>query len=216
MPVLKAAQRVAGVHGVAFNLEDMTSKAQEYLGQVRAEAAKIVAEAQREAVAIRQRAEQEGQAAARAAVEKSIDQKIAKQMQSVLPALQQAVGEMHQAREAWLAHWERSAIHLAAEMARRIVRRHLPDHPEIPLNLVREALGLAAGNAEIRILLHPADHEALAGQVRTLATELSSAATTKVLADPSIGRGGCRVETSHGSIDQQFEAQLARIEEELA
>ena len=27
--------------------------------------------------------------------------------------------------------------------------------------------------------------------------------------------GGCRIETLHGSIDQQFEAQLARIEEEL-
>ena len=35
------------------------------------------------------------------------------------------------------------------------------------------------------------------------------------MADPEIARGGCRVETRFGTIDQQFEAQLARIEEEL-
>lgn len=201
---------------MAFNLEDMTSKAQEYLGQVRAEAAKIVAKAEQEAVEVRRRAEKEGRAAAQAEAEKKIDAKIAEHMTTVLPALQQAVAEIRQAREAWTAHWEHSAIHLAAAMARRIVRQQLPDCPEIPLNLVREALGLAAGNPEIRVLLHPADHEALAGQVRTLAAELGGLAATKVLADPSISRGGCRVETSHGSIDQQFEAQLARIEEELA
>jgi flagellar assembly protein FliH len=33
--------------------------------------------------------------------------------------------------------------------------------------------------------------------------------------DPQISPGGCRVETQFGTIDQQFESQLKRIEEEL-
>jgi flagellar biosynthesis/type III secretory pathway protein FliH len=36
-----------------------------------------------------------------------------------------------------------------------------------------------------------------------------------VVADPQVSLGGCRVETRFGVIDQQFEAQLARIEQEL-
>jgi len=35
------------------------------------------------------------------------------------------------------------------------------------------------------------------------------------VADPDITPGGCRVDTQFGSIDQQLETQLARIEEEL-
>ena len=39
--------------------------------------------------------------------------------------------------------------------------------------------------------------------------------TAEIVADPAITLGGCRVETRFGIIDQQFEAQLKRIEEEL-
>jgi flagellar biosynthesis/type III secretory pathway protein FliH len=40
-------------------------------------------------------------------------------------------------------------------------------------------------------------------------------AELKFAGDPSITRGGCRLETRHGVIDQQLETQLARIEAEL-
>jgi flagellar assembly protein FliH len=40
-------------------------------------------------------------------------------------------------------------------------------------------------------------------------------APAEMIADPEISPGGCRIETLHGAIDQQFESQLARIEEEL-
>jgi len=63
--------------------------------------------------------------------------------------------------------------------------------------------------------LHPADHQALAPQVESLVAELSSLGAAEIVAGPEITRGGCRVETRFGVIDQQVEAQLARIEEEL-
>jgi flagellar biosynthesis/type III secretory pathway protein FliH len=37
-----------------------------------------------------------------------------------------------------------------------------------------------------------------------------------VVADESISPGGCRIETRYGEVDQQIEAQLRRIEEDLA
>ena len=48
-----------------------------------------------------------------------------------------------------------------------------------------------------------------------LVEELSPHIETEIMADAEITPGGCRVETRFGVIDQQFEAQLQRIEEEL-
>jgi len=44
---------------------------------------------------------------------------------------------------------------------------------------------------------------------------MSGLGDTQIIPDAAISRGGCRVETRFGAIDQTFEAQLARIEEEL-
>ena len=48
-----------------------------------------------------------------------------------------------------------------------------------------------------------------------LVQEMSGLGAVEMIADAGVSRGGCRVETRFGAIDQQFEAQLARIEEEL-
>ena len=81
--------------------------------------------------------------------------------------------------------------------------------------MVREALQLAAGCGQVRLLLNPNDHSALGSQMQLLVQEMSGLGETQIIADASISSGGCRVETRFGSIDQTFEAQLARIEEEL-
>jgi flagellar biosynthesis/type III secretory pathway protein FliH len=51
--------------------------------------------------------------------------------------------------------------------------------------------------------------------MQAVVRELAPLAQTELVADPQISAGGCRVETRFGVIDQQFESQLARIEEEL-
>lgn len=209
--ILRATDQNRGTSSVAFNFDDMTVQARHYLDKVRAEAAKIVAQAQQEAAAIRKRAEQDGQRAAMATVE----QVIQKQLTTVLPALRQAIQDIQQAKQTWLAQWESSGVHVAAAIAKRVIRRELTRQPDIPLALVREALELAAGSSHVRIHLNPADHSALRNQVQTLVREMSGLGEPQVIADEAITPGGCRVETHFGSIDQQFEAQLARIEEEL-
>jgi flagellar assembly protein FliH len=83
------------------------------------------------------------------------------------------------------------------------------------MTLIREALQLASGRGSVRLLLNPNDHRALGGQVHLLVEEMAGLGETQIVADAAISPGGCRVETRFGSIDQTFEAQLARIEEEL-
>jgi flagellar assembly protein FliH len=150
-----------------------------------------------------------------------VEQVIQKQLATVIPALRQAILEIHQAKQAWLAQWEATAIHLAAEIAKRLIRGELTRQPQIPQTLIREALQLAVDpgrvpGGEVRLLLNPDDHRALAGQVQLLVDEMAGLGETQIVPDAAISPGGCRVETRFGTIDQTFEAQLSRVEEELS
>ncbi len=213
--IIRATDHHRTNHTVAFNFDDLATKAGQYLDQVRAEAAKIVAEARQEAIRLKQKAEAEGRREGLAAVERMTEERLAQQLATLRPALEQAVQEIRHARQAWLHQWETGAVHLAAAIAARLLRREVSQTPEVTLTLVREALELAAGNSQLRIRLHPADHASLGGQVESIARELAPLAETELIADPQVAAGACRVETRFGVIDQQWESQLARIEEEL-
>ena len=200
---------------VAFNFDDMQDRAQSYVDQVRGQAAQLLAEAQRQADQIRKRSEEQGRQDALAQVDKLLDQKVAKELETLLPSLHQGIQAIQDSKQAWLRHWEQRTVQTAIAIAERILRRQLEQQPETTMELVREALQLAAGSAEITVHMHPSDLENLRGQVERLAAELCHLSPTAVVADPEIEAGSCRVETKFGSVDQQFHAQLARIEEEL-
>ena len=204
------------VRPVAYNLTDMVGQADDYLETVRQEAAKIIQRAQREAVGIQEQAEQAGRKAARDAVEALLDEKVSRQMQSLIPALNHAVSQIEDSKGQWLRHWETSVIKLATSIAERIIRHEIKAEPELTLEWVREALRLAAGSAEITVRLCPEDHQTLRTEADSLASLFLPLATANIIADPNITQGGCRVETEFGAIDQQIETQLARVEEELA
>lgn len=213
--VIKSQDRARASHGVAFNFEDLATQAGKYLDAIRTDAARIVAEAQQQAARIRQSAEAEGRLAGEQAHDELMERKVAQKLETALPAVRHAAAELQQAKQAWLARWEQSAVHLAAAMAARVIRQELTRSPQIPLKLVREGLDLAAGSAELRIHMHPADHAAFGGQIERLIGEFSRIGSAQVVGDPEISVGGCRIETQFGVIDQRFEAQLARIEQEL-
>ena len=209
--VIRATDRHRGASAEVFNFDDIAVRAKTYLGGIRTEAEESVERARREADTIRSRAERDGRQAAMDAVEEMIR----KQLSTALPALRKVIEDIQHAKQAWLTHWEAGAVHVAAAIAERLIRRELPEHPEITMTLIREALELAAGSSQLRIRMNPDDHKALGGKVEMLVEELSGLAGAEVTADKEITPGGCLVETQFGVIDQQFEAQLKRIEEEL-
>jgi len=196
----------------AFQFDDV---GQSYVGRVRSEAAKIIADARREAVQIKAKAAEEGRQAALQAVEASLKTRLEQQLKNVLAALQQAALAIEQSRHAWQQHWERHAVELAAGIAERLCRREIARQPEISIAWIRESLELAAGSAQMTLRLNPQDHAMLGPQVEAIARQVASAGTLQIVADASVTPGGCRIETEFGSLDQQLEAQLARITEEL-
>lgn len=203
------------VRGAVYTFNNMRTQGEDYVSNVRAEAAKIIQEANAEAASIRKKAHEAGEAAARQSIEKLLEEKLGKHLITLRPALDSLVSGLDTARDAWLAHWEKSAVSLSIAISERVIRRELENDPGIATEWVREALDLAAGSSEITVRLNPNDHKHLESQVSKLAASISRISDTTIVADEAITAGGCRVETKHGAVDQQLETQLARLEEEL-
>jgi flagellar biosynthesis/type III secretory pathway protein FliH len=216
--VIKSGQRlVTGRAGKlpAFNFADVADRAGDYLQQVRREAAGILEQARREADSIRERAKQEGTQQALDVAAQQARTDLGQQLQTVLPAVRQLVDELKQSRQQWIRQWEDNVVHLAAAIAARMMRRQAIEEPQITVGLIREALQLAADCGEVVLHLNPADFETLQPQLEQLKSEFGKLAPTNVVPDPQITPAGCRVRTKFGAIDQQIEAQVARIEQEL-
>jgi len=204
------------IQSVAFSFADMGDQADDYLETVRQEAAKIVQQAHREAEQIRRQAEIAGRKAAEAAVDRILEEKVARRMDTLVPALEQLASQINDAKGKLLNHWEHSALKVSTAIAERVIRRQLDRQPEIALDLIADALRLAAGAAEITLYVNPTDLANLGSQVERLGATLCRLLPSQIVADPEVTPGGCRVQTTFGEIDQQIESQLRRIEEDLA
>lgn len=209
--VIKQADIARSNRSIAFNFDDMAHQAGKYLDQVRAQAAEIIAQAQRDAQRIRQEARQAGQAD----FQQQIQEEVGRRLESFSPTIQQVITQFRETRHAWLRHWEASAVQVAARMAAHVCRQELSRHPAISVELVREALELAAGSGQVRVFLSPQDHHHVSAHLSQLSTQFAGLASVEWLPDPQLPPGGCRLETMFGTIDQSFDAQLARIVEEL-
>ena len=203
------------VQSAAFNFEDMSHRADDYLATVRRQAAQIIAQAKQQAAQIGQAAMEQGQLAATAQAEEVLQVQLDQKLASLLPALHQAIESIRHSKQAWLKQWEQKTVQLAAAIARRVIRRELSESPEITLDLVREALQLALGSGQIRLHLHPKDYESLGQGIEQITASIGNLAPADIVPDPGISLGTCRVVTEFGVVDQTIDAQLERIEEEL-
>ena len=203
------------VQPVAFSFADMRGQAGDYLDSVRQEAAKIVQEAHRQAEQIRRQADAAGRKAAEGAIERLLDEKVTKRMETLLPALDQLVAQINDAKGELLGGWERSALKVTTAIAERIIRRELSRQPQIKLDLIAEALRLATGSSEMSLHVNPTDYEQLGPQIERLAKTMCQLAPTDIVADAEISAGGCRVKTRCGAVDHRIEVQIERIEQEL-
>ncbi len=204
------------VQPVAFSFSDMRGQANDYLGTVRAEAAKIVQQAHQQAEQIRRQAEVAGRKAAEAAIERVLDERVGKRMETLLPTLETLLTEMNNTKARLINRWEQTSLKVATKIAERVIRREIAEDPQITLGLVHETLRLAAGMTDIRLHISPVDYENLGSQITRLAQTVGHLAPSAVVADEDVSPGGCVVKTKFGEIDQQIESQLKRIEEELS
>ncbi len=99
---------------------------------------------------------------------------------------------------------------LAIAIARQIIRRELHADPGQVVAVVRDALkALPVMARKIRVFLHPDDAE-LVRETLSLHDDDDSQ-TWKIIEDPLLSRGGCKINSENSSIDASVEMRLQRV-----
>jgi flagellar assembly protein FliH len=121
-----------------------------------------------------------------------------------------SIGEIQKLRSTLYAQVEREVVKLAVAVAKKIVHREIRVDREIVQTLVHVALSRVAEKSAITICLNPEDY----GHLLERRTELAQSEGREIslLADKSIERGGCLIQTNCGDIDARIEEEFREVE----
>lgn len=102
--------------------------------------------------------------------------------------------------------------HLSMSVAKQVIRRELhTEHGEI-VGIVREAMtALPASTKKITLNIHPDDSELIKNAFSINNDDDSDELRWKVIEDPMITRGGCKIASENSRIDATIESRLNRI-----
>ena len=103
---------------------------------------------------------------------------------------------------------EKQLAELSIAVAKQLFRREIQIEPGHVIGVVREAIQLLPATArDITIYLHPADAKLVLESLSPTDGERA----WKVVEDPLIDRGGCKVSTENSRIDAQAETRFRAV-----
>ena len=165
--------------------------------------AQLQAETAQQVAAARTQAYQDGYRDGLVALEsfkQSFASQVSAQIGQVLHALDSELGQLEQQMATSLAR-------VATELARQVVRSELSVRPALVAQVAREAVSAVLASArQISVLVHPDDHALVAGGCE----DALLARGARLIAQPGIARGGCRVESDAGTVDARVAARWAQ------
>jgi type III secretion system HrpE/YscL family protein len=176
---------------------DAHAEAQRLVAEARAEAARLVAGAE----AAREAGRREGRARGREEGLAEMTELLVRARAVLAAARADAAADLRT---------------LAVRIAEKVLGRALQAAPELAGDLCAAALEAARHQREITLRVHPDDLAAVEAARPRLRHLLLRAPDLALRADPTVGRGGCVVETEVGAIDARLETQLDAIERALA
>ena len=108
-------------------------------------------------------------------------------------------------------------LELACSLARQVLRHEMATNPNALLPVIREALALLSADCKsVLVRMHPLDMDVLEEVLRQ---EFGSLALS-VVADPTLTRGGCLVESAgtvvDGSVEKRWQRAVAKLGLELS
>lgn len=103
---------------------------------------------------------------------------------------------------------ERELVDLVISMVRQLVRREIRLEPSHIIGIVRESLSiLPVSSRNIRVQLNPED----AKLVREIYDMNDREQNWKIVEDPVLARGGCRIVTETSQIDATLESRISAL-----
>ena len=122
--------------------------------------------------------------------------------------MSETLEELGSLRQQMIQQTEAQIVRLALTIAKRILRREVSLDQDLTVAMARVALDRLGEHTGATIRLHPDDYALTVGQAQE---EWESDQVT-VVADDSISRGGCRVESAFGFVEASVDAQFEEIE----
>lgn len=175
----------------------------------------ILHDAYLQAQQIRQQAREEGYAEGLRQAQHEMEQALQLQIRRLQEEVKTFLDHLQQRFEAYLQSTEPHVLELVLEIARKVVRDELRQHPEHVLNVVRDTLRRVKGFGTVRVRVHPSDLERVRQSRTSLLTVLEGADGIEVVEDRRVEAGSCVVETEHGTYDARLSTQFEEIEQLL-
>ena len=225
MGLLKASAAPAGL--TPFSMRDVEEQAKTLLVRARQAAEKLLAEARREAAAMKERALAEGMVEGRRegiargieegrniGRQQAVEEHRAQFTQAV-SALTDAMNDLEAGRAELEAAALEEVVELAVAVARRVTKRQGTIDPAVLTENLRDAMKLVVHAADVKVAIHPSQRQALEVALPALRVEIPRLGHVELSDDPSIDPGGCRVYAGGGQIDATLDEQLDRVVADL-
>jgi flagellar assembly protein FliH len=174
-------------------------------------AAQILKEAEENAVAVRERAFQEGLKEGLEKGRRKAEEAMSEMVQKTKDVLMEAEAE----RAALFNSTEREIVELALEIAKRVVAAELKVNPDVVVAIAKEALVLVRDRPHMLVLVHPDDLETCNQARQRFEVLLPDAGALRVLPDIRIERGGCLIDTGQGVVDATLGSRWAEVIESM-
>jgi flagellar assembly protein FliH len=226
--VIKARRaRRDGLQLRVFSLGDIEAEASRILAEAGAEARSLVSAAERRSRDLaresRRQAQQEGYQQGLADGRKDGEEQalaeareeFKQKQQRLISALTEVVSELDLRKRRLLSQAHKDLVSLAVSIARKVIKSVAEASPAVAEQNVREAVKLTGSASDVVVRVHPEERESLALVAGEIIEQFGQLKHVRLVADESVDRGGCVVQTEAGQVDGRTETQVSRIAEEL-
>jgi flagellar assembly protein FliH len=138
-------------------------------------------------------------------------QQMSAQLQQTSDQCNAMVAVAEQEARQILQEAEPKIIELVMAISRKVIVDEVETRPAAVLELVRGALAKVRDQNQIIIHVSPDDYEFIMQSRRTLQAVVGAEQTLTVTADAVLGKGGCLIETSFGTVEAGIDTQLDSI-----
>ncbi|RKD24199.1 flagellar assembly protein FliH [Ammoniphilus oxalaticus] len=139
------------------------------------------------------------------------EQTAMREYETLLQEAQEVLMEAGQEKQRTLGEAETFLVRLSTEIAHKIVMETIEIQPDLVLGLVKETLRRVKERESVSIHVHPSDYSLLQAERKQILSWVDEQVEVKVCPDKSVGRGGCIIRTSEGSVDATIDTQLNEI-----
>lgn len=111
--------------------------------------------------------------------------------------------------------YEKEIVQLVCRTAEKVVLAKVECDPETVKRSILHAFEMIPEPADVTINLHPDDYEFIELIKDGIFEDIKGLKNVEVVSNPSVGKGGCSIETRSGNVSLDIEDRLERVRQSL-